>query len=508
MAKAGSPADSLIHEGVERLAGEDYHGAADLFAKAVARDWRNPQARLFLARAQGLLGRTDQCSDEIERLVQIAQRDPALLIEAGQTLAKFGLFEQALSVYEKAVERDTGSASLTRVAEAAERLSRLEVAAEFSARAIKANPNDHEARLVAAKVHRRRGNLDLAAGVLQEALACDGAPDTIRAKQFYEQATVLDGLGEYAGAAESLTRAKACLLAKAEMYREPAEEAEYALRRMVQELTPERVKNWTQASATLPPARVAALIGFPRSGTTLLEQVLDAHPEIESVEETTHLSSELVTGILRSVPEAESMAQALDRVELADVMRCRGHYLEAMAGHMEGEIGNRYILDKNPIRTLVMPMLRRAIPDSKIITALRDPRDVVLSNLMQPFDPTPMNLAFLDVEKAGAFYALNMEGWVRLRDLIGGWVEVRYEDVVVDESKQARRVLDLLGLDWSEELTRFREHLASKAVKSPTYAAVQEKTHTRAVRRWERYTDYLAPALPTLERVAGLLGYE
>ena len=83
----------------------------------------------------------------------------------------------------------------------------------------------------------------------------------------------------------------------------------------------------------------------------------------------------------------------------------------------------------------------------------------------------------------------------------------RYEDVVQDESKQARRVLDLLGLGWSDELTHFREHMRDKAIRSPTYAAVQENTHTRAVRRWERYTDYLAPALPTLERVAALLGY-
>jgi tetratricopeptide (TPR) repeat protein len=489
------------------MAGEDYHGAADLFAKAVSRDWQNTQARLFLARAHGMLGRTDACNDEIERLVQIARRNSAVLIEAGRTLAKFGQFERALAVYEKACERDGGSEALTRVAEAAERLSRLELAGDFAARAIKTNPNDHEARLVAVKVHRRGGHLDRAAEAIEEALACDGAPDPLRAKQWYERATVLDGLGDFAGAAESLTRAKACLQSQAQMFREPAEEAEYTLRRLVQELTPDRIKQWTDASESLPSARIAALVGFPRSGTTLLEQVLDAHPEIESVEETTHLSSELVTGIMRSVPDAESLAQAMDRVEISDVVRCRQRYLEAMAGHIEGPVGDRYILDKNPIRTLVMPILRRAVPDSKIIVALRDPRDVVLSNLMQAFDPSPMNLAFLDVEKAGAFYALNMEGWVRLRDLIGGWVEVRYEDVVVDESKQARRVLDLLGLEWNEELTRFRERLATKAVKSPTYAAVQEKTHTRAVRRWEHYTDYLAPAMPALERVAGLLGY-
>lgn len=505
---AESPAEALIREGVDRMTAEDYAAAVAAFTKAVARDWKHPRARLFLARAHGMRGDLDACGQEIERLVQIAARDPGVLIEAGETLAKFGAFEQALTVYEKATRADKGSKALTRVAGAAERLSRLEIAADHAARAIERDPFDHEARLIAAKVHRRRGELEQAEAGLNEALGREGAAGEIRAKQWYELAAVLDGQTRYIDAAAALTEAKQCLRAKAAMYREPAEEAEYTLRRLVQELTPDRVRGWIEASAGLPQARIAALVGFPRSGTTLLEQVLDAHPMIESVEETTHLSSELVTGMQRSVVGTDSIAQTLDRVQLDVVNRCREHYLSAMAGHIEGPIGDRFILDKNPIRTLVMPVLRRAIPDAKIIVALRDPRDVVLSNLMQAFDPSPMNLAFLDVERAAAFYALNMEGWLKLRDLIDRWVEVRYEDVVVDPSAQARRVLDLLGLDWSDEVARFAEHTAAKAVRSPTYAAVQEQVHTRAVRRWTNYEAYLAPAMPTLDRVVGLLGYQ
>jgi hypothetical protein len=255
---------------------------------------------------------------------------------------------------------------------------------------------------------------------------------------------------------------------------------------------------------------VAALVGFPRSGTTLLERILDAHPLIVSVEETAHLSSELVTGMQRAVEAeggAESLAQTLDRVPIAAVARCRENYLRAMAAHVDGPVGDRFLLDKNPIRTLVMPVLRRAVPDAKIVVALRDPRDVVLSNLMQAFEPSAMNLAFLDVERAGRFYALHMEGWLRLRDLIGGWAEVRYDDVVADADTQARRVLDLLGLGCDERLARYREHMGGRETRSPTYAAVREEIHGRAVRRWERYADYLAPAMADLERVAGRLGY-
>lgn len=504
-----SPAEALVRAGVDRLAAEDYQGAADAFTRAVARDWKHAQARLFLARAHGMLGRLDECAAEIERLVSIAGRDAAVLGDAGRTLARFGRFERALAVFEKAAAADRGgSGALTQAASAAERLGRLDEASAFAAGALERDTDDHEARLIAARVHRRRGDLDAADAALAGAIGRPGAPDELRAKQWYERAAVLDALERYGEAAAALGEAKACLRAYEGMYREAADEAEYTLRRLVQELSPERIARWTDASAGLPPARLAALVGFPRSGTTLLERILDAHPLIESVEETTHWSSELVAGMQRAVPGTDSIAQTLDRVPIDAVTRCREHYLSALASHIDGPIGERHLLDKNPIRTLVTPVLRRAVPDAKIIVALRDPRDVVLSNLMQAFDPSPMNLAFLDVARAGAFYALNMEGWVRLRGLIGGWVEVRYEDVVTDAPAQARRALDLFGLAWDDRLAHYQEHMGERATRSPTYAAVREKIHTRAVRRWERYADYLGPAMGDLTRVARALGYE
>ncbi len=508
-APLASPADEFVQDAVTLLMREQYESAIALLSKAVAQDWKHTKVRLLLARAYGQNGQLDECKQEIHRVVEIAKRQPEVIIEAGQALARFGEFDAAFDVFEKAHEVGTrNSQALTRMADAAERLSRLEDASTFATQAISHDTQAHEARLVLARVLRRKRDHGHAAEVLHEAISTAGATDQLRAKQNYELAAVLDQLGEYAKAAEALTNAKARLKESAKVIREPADEAAYTLRRLVQELSQERVAGWVEASRDMPPARVAALVGFPRSGTTLLEQVLDAHPEIVSVEESTHLSSELVAGMTRTVPKTESLAQTLDQVKLDDVQHCRKRYLDALSGHVGGGIGSRYVLDKNPIRTLVMPFLRRAIPNAKIITALRDPRDVVLSNLMQAFEPSAMNLAFLDVKEAGDFYALNMEGWIRLRSMIDDWVEVCYEDVVTDSSAQAMRVFELLGLEWRDEVARFRENMPDKAVRSPTYAAVQEPVHSRAVRRWENYAEYLAPAMPVLERVAKTLGYD
>lgn len=495
-------------EGVTALHAEDYERARECFARAVQADWRHAPARLFLARTLGLLGRGAECATEMERLAQISPRDAGVLIEAGQTLEKFGLFEQASGLYERALSVDAGSVEArVRLASSAERLHHLEQAETLASEALRRDPGAHEAALVLARVQRRSGRAAEAAQTLEATLWRTEPADFAGAQLWYELASVLDMRGCFAEAAAALGRAKALLAERGRVLAPAAEEAEYTLRRFVLELTPQRVRRWIQASESLAPARVSALVGFPRSGTTLLEQVLAAHPLIESVEETQHLSTELVTGFHRSVQGADSLAQVLDRIALADVRRCRENYLRTMSAHAGGALGERWLLDKNPIRTLMMPVLRRAVPGAPVVVALRDPRDVVLSNLMQAFEPNAMNLAFLDVARAGALYALHMGGWLKMRDMIDGWIEVRYEDVVVDPPAQARRVLALLGLPWHESLDHFQESTRQRAVRSPTYAAVREQVHTRAVRRFEHYVDYLAPALPAIEPLVDALGY-
>lgn len=498
-----------MEAGVQAFHSERYEEAIELFRRAVQADWRHANARLFLARSLGVLGRAQECTDEVERVVQIAGRDASVLMEAGQTLEKFGLFEPALGAYERAIRAARGDASpLLRAASTCERLHRLEQAESLAREAIGIDADAHEAALVLARVLRRSGRSEEAVGLLRDSTKRKGTDDLLHARLWYELAGLLDSQAQYAEAAAALTSAKACLAERARVLAPAAEEAEYTLRRFVQEISQGRIAAWVEASAPLETARVAALVGFPRSGTTLLEQILDAHPLVESVEETLHLSTELVTGFHRSVAGADSVAQVLDRIELEDVRRCRANYLAAMSAHLSVPIGDRWLLDKNPIRTLMMPVLRRAVPGARIICALRDPRDVVLSNLMQSFVPSAMNLAFLDVAKGGAFYALNMGGWIKLRAMINEWVEVRYEKVVADSSAEARRVLELLGLEWDDALGRFQEVSKDKAVRSPTYAAVREQVHTRAVRRFEHYAEYLAPAMPHIEPIVKALGYD
>src|SRR6185295_9521838 len=124
-------------------------------------------------------------------------------------------------------------------------------------------------------------------------------------------------------------------------------------------------------------------------------------------------------------------------------------------------------------------------PEFKTLVALRDPRDVVLSCFMLYLPLIPLSVNFLTLERTARRYALDMSAWLKLRPLFPRpWLEVRYEDLVANLPAQAQRVLTFLGLSWDPAVLAFQERAQAKAVLSPTYAAVTQPVHTRAVGRW------------------------
>jgi tetratricopeptide (TPR) repeat protein len=499
---------------VSALLAERLDEAEALFREAMKVDWQRVEARLGLARVLAGFGQRVQAGAELKRAAEIARRSPQGLMDVGRECSRLGDFEAAIGVYERAARESRKDGTLralaqSRVAAAAERLLQLDRAEEWCEAALASDPGCAQATLTLGRIFRRRGDLERAERVLTASLDSTGEMHAnLRAELCYERAAVRDAAGSFAGAMEDLRGAKAVLAGEARRWQGPGEEAMYTMRRLVQEMSPERVRRWACQSAGLGSERVAALVGFPRSGTTLLEQVLDAHASVVSVEETSYWGSFVVSGICRAADERASFARALDLVDASALVAIQRAYLDALRAHTGEKQPQTWLLDKNPIRTLMVPMLRRAVPCAPVIVALRDPRDVVLSNLMQPYEVGAMNVAFLDVERGAAQYEVVMSGWLKMRECLEGWVEVRYEDVVREVGASVKPALALLGLDWTPDLDQFQEASRQRVVKSPTYADVRQKVHGRAVRRWENYVEYLAPAMPMLDRMAVRLGYD
>jgi hypothetical protein len=136
----------------------------------------------------------------------------------------------------------------------------------------------------------------------------------------------------------------------------------------------------------------------------------------------------------------------------------------------------------------------------KMLIALRDPRDVVLSCFMQKVPLTAISSNWLSLADAAGYYARTMQTWLAVRGLTNSpWLEFRYEDVVADLEREARKILDFLGLPWDEKVLKFYEHAREKMVRSPTYQDVTQPVYSKSVGRWQHYDKHFEPVLETLQ---------
>jgi hypothetical protein len=172
--------------------------------------------------------------------------------------------------------------------------------------------------------------------------------------------------------------------------------------------------------------------------------------------------------------------------------------------------GERLLIDKNPSLQALIITFIRFFPEAKLIVALRDPRDVVMSCFMQPHCPISTgSVTFLNLEATVRTYTRVMGIWRKLAPLLKNqYLEVRYEDIVEDLESVARRTLNFLGVPWNDRVLDFNEHAKQKLVRSPTYADVTQPIYKRARGRWRNYQKYLEPYLEKLESFVKIFGYE
>jgi hypothetical protein len=255
--------------------------------------------------------------------------------------------------------------------------------------------------------------------------------------------------------------------------------------------------------------RFALLCGHPRSGTTLLEQVLDAHPAVVTAEETHILHDEaylpLTRGFQVGTPELEILESAPpDRLRQA-----REDYFRFTELYLGKTVGDKTLVDKNPASNVLIPAAARLFPEAKFLVALRDPRDVCLSCFMQPLAPNPVSSAYLTLETTVTQYLSVIGFWRTLRPrLRNPFFEVRYEDLVGDLEGVSRRVLDFLGVPWDNRVLRFDEHARTRQLRSPSYAGVTQPINRRAIGRWQNYRCHLEPYLDQLAPTLKALGYD
>jgi len=466
---------------------------------------------LQLGRIQGL--RYDYAAAErcFEQALRVAPRKTEMLTAVADHSHFFRNTEITERYLRRALEQpDATPLACLKLAELYERLRRLPEAAQLVERALKLNPAYPAALLVRARLERLAGRLEQAEQVLRTFITKPIPHLWIQALAWYELGNILDRREKYDDAMTAFLEAKTLLSSQADRHPGKQNIIHTSLKVMESNISAGMLRRWFENNpALIPPRRLALLCGYARSGTTLLEQVLDAHPDIVSAEETEVFIDEAFGPLKRHLPRDAHILSVLEAASTEALEPARSAYFRAMELSNGTPIAGRLLLDKNPVLTILIPAFIRIFPETKFLIALRDPRDVVLSRFLQPQPLTPLTTSFLSLEGTAEDYAAVMSVWRTLAPLMPSpYLKVRYEDMVEDLESVARKTLDFLGVSWDARVLGFDEHARKKLVRSPTYADVTQPVYKRARGRWRNYQKYLEPHLARLEPFVKACGYD
>ncbi len=244
------------------------------------------------------------------------------------------------------------------------------------------------------------------------------------------------------------------------------------------------------------------LVGFPRSGTTLLEQILAAHPAIVTVEENDNLSE--LYPLLGGGAEPLRTLAGLSQADLAAYRAAYRQSLQAAAGSHPG----RLVIDKQPLYTALLPVIGMLFPGARIIFAVRDPRDVVISCYQQNFGMNEAMYQFLDLETAVEYYDLVMA--IGEKSLAGFPLRchhIFYESLIDDLRGTVSALLTFLDLQWDDKVLEFATRSRGRHIDTPSGSQVRKPVGGEAIGKYRRYCKWLPPAFGKLEVWARKYGY-
>lgn len=255
-------------------------------------------------------------------------------------------------------------------------------------------------------------------------------------------------------------------------------------------LTPDWVASWRPVEIDDEFADPVFLVGFPRSGTTLLDTILMGHPDAVVMEEQPPLNF---------VEMELGGSAALANLDDAGVARARRRYFEEVKKILPLSVG-KLLIDKSPLFLYRAPLIHRLFPRARIILSLRHPCDVVLSCFMSNFRLNSAMANFLRLEDAAAFYDLCFTHWRRSCALFPLNIHtVAYENLVEDVGVVVSPLLDFLGLDANSEMLDHQKTARARGlITTASYSQVAEPLYKRASGRWRRYSHHLAPIFNTL----------
>lgn len=500
----------ITHGAVLRALGRP-HDALAAYAAALEKDGSNANAYINRATLLQDMQRHEEALEDLAAIPRIApaeEHSPDRAQLRAQSLFALGRLDEGEKVCEEALRRhpDHIGCRLT-LAESLETQARLEDALAHARHVLERVPRHLRAATIAAAALRRLGKPAEALETLRWIPVAQLPPDIARSicsqrALAHERLEDTDAaLREFVAQNRFADRQASLLPPEAAVKPQRYLAMVSRIRRHITQQAPNwkplpNAKSWGEH----PPV---FLIGFPRSGTTLLDQILDSHPRIQVLEERPLLSPlrEHLESLQHGYPDSLASLTAKQRDELRALYQSQ---LREAGAHPD-----TLAINKLPLNLIHIALIARIFPEAKLILALRHPCDAVLSCFMQDFALNDAMANFLTLADSAHLYNEVFSLWNEAQAALPLAAHtIRYEDVIADMRGELSRLLDFLSLPWEDALLDYAAHARKRFIRTPSYAQVTGTLHDRSIGRWRRYASHLAPHLPQLAPHIAAFGYE
>jgi Flp pilus assembly protein TadD len=449
-------------------------------------------------------GRAPEAAEALEYASRLESTDGETWKALGDTYHQLGKFIQARQAYEQgfaSTGRDPEFAAL--IAYCLERENRLDDARRMAEITLASQPGHGLANLVMAILDRRAGRAEAAHARLL-AMSDTGMSLPLRVQHEHELGVLEDRAHAYDSAYAHFAQAKTLQASLPTFVRANRERYLTRLGQLIE-------LDYSWLAQRRNPAKDGIIdpvfiVGFPRSGTTLLNQFLHGHPQLHVMEETPLLSvlEQLLSDMqitnpsgLATLPDAQANA-------------LRRQYFDLARTAHPGWDGKKRLVDKFPLNISRLPLAASLFPEAQILLSLRHPYDACLSGFMQLFSPNDAMASFADLKSGAMMYDRVFTLWEKVRESLPiPWLSVKYENLIVDPEGQMRAVIQFLGLPWTAALLDHTSTIGERGhINTPSYHQVARPLHRESLGRWVSYAHYFKPLEPLLLRHAKAWDYD
>ncbi len=439
-------------------------------------------ARLFMQSGQTVRG-----DEALQNAVRHADDNPIVLDMIGHVHMMLGEESAGLKWYERAVEKQPDNVPfLVNMANCQMYVGELDDAEATLDRALRLSPANANAHWILAMIRKAkdRGHVDQ----MQKLAAENSYPP--RALAF-----ICYGIGKELEDLEDWDHAFAAFEQGADARRSTIDFDEQSEIEMFEAFERTFTTEWFESTGEgVPSTAPIFVVGQPRTGTTLVERIITAHPDACSAGELKQFGNAVRRLSNHAAPQRFS-AKLAEGAATIDMEKLGGLYIET-SRKMAGDTAR--FVDKLPLNFLYIPLILKALPNARIVHLRRNPMDACFSSYKQLFaDAYQHSYNQEEMARHHARYYRLMETW---RERFGDrFFDITYEEVAADLEPNARALIDYLELPWHDACLEF--HKQKTAVATASAVQVRQPAHTKSVGRWRRYEQQLEPTRRVLEEL-------